>query len=285
MSMVVAKFESVYAKHKGLLTEFQRGQHRVALAATFTLRTWDQHANQQSNHQATQWLQTRSNLADQQGHMNQQGHMEELSLTRDGFVDLMLQYWGYSDIDFTSVIEQLNEADTGADGNQLRRSSTSGLDNALKKMTLMIFSTMDVDRSMTVNFAEFESVVAVSRCIEIINDDELMAYKAMSSRIELLLEDDQEALALVPKYDWNERCKLIERITRHLEVFYRTSREMHNCIAKVHKQLDLCSWFSMAMLDASAMFVVIGHIFCLSLYNTSDSNSWIDSAGSCFAVV
>ena len=34
-------------------------------------------------------------------------------------------------------------------------------------------------RSDSIDFAEFESVVAISRCIEIIKDDVLLAYKTM----------------------------------------------------------------------------------------------------------
>ena len=143
-----------------------------------------------------------------------------------------------------------------------------------KSVALMLFETIDADHSLAVTFREFETTVAVSECVGIINADPVIAFETIACRMELLLQETEAKKARTPPDRRAELNRLDGYILTHCRKLAEADSKLRECRAKIHGSMRLNRHFSMATLDRVCVMVLLAHMCILSLYGTA-GNGWI----------
>eukprot|EP00656_Telonema_subtile_P054409 TRINITY_DN8131_c0_g1_i3.p1 TRINITY_DN8131_c0_g1~~TRINITY_DN8131_c0_g1_i3.p1 ORF type:complete len:695 (-),score=193.98 TRINITY_DN8131_c0_g1_i3:300-2384(-) len=148
-----------------------------------------------------------------------------------------------------------------------------------------IFDLMDVNESGTIDMLEYEKLLFVCRCCNLLVRDRLLMHKVVVARAELLVGESTAFIDAMPasaQFD-DTRRQAEESLAEHCVQRAEAQQQLDEYYEEVLESLLLFGWLPMLWLDRLGMGMLLVHCWVLSFNSTEHDTVHIVS--SCFNLV
>ena len=109
-----------------------------------------------------------------------------------------------------------------------------------------------------------------------INDDQIVGFQTVASRMELLLQDSWGKFARLSEEKVKARAQVMDSIARYTTVLNKAVDQLGECKRQINGSVRVTQHFTMARLDQMTMAVLLCHMLTLSLWSGTKNASHVD---------